>query len=158
MALRPLHILSVGTIKTPHWKDAANHYLQRLKHWRNIEHKTVKDGDSKLPIPERNAKEGQKILAALSPKHYIICLDEHGKTFTSKQFANFLQKVSEDNSKIPCFVVGGAFGFDESVKKACHYTLSLGPMTLPHELAHVLLLEQLYRAEAILRNIPYHHE
>ncbi len=155
MALKNLRIISVGTLKTKHWKDAASHYLGRLKHWRNIEVRSVKDGDAALPIPERNYKEGQKILVTLNPKDYIICLDEHGKTMTSKQLATFLQNLE---NRTPCFIVGGAFGLDDTVKKASHYTLALGPMTLPHELAHVLLLEQIYRAEAILRNVPYHHE
>ncbi len=157
MALKPLRIISVGALKTAHWKDASAHYNKRLKQWRNVEHLIVKDANQALSIPERNMKEGQKIIATLKPKDYIICLDEHGKTLSSKDFANFLQNLTLQ-AKTPCFIIGGAFGLADCVRKTAHYMLSLGPMTLPHELAHVLLLEQIYRAEAILRNIPYHHE
>ncbi len=155
MPPKSLRIISVGALKTPHWKDAASHYTKRLSPWCKMESRIVKDGDSALPITKRNAKEGQNILAAINPKDYLICLDEQGKTFDSKKFAAFLDQLQSRN---PCFIIGGAYGLDETVKKACHSSISLGPMTLPHELAHVVLLEQLYRAWTILHNIPYHHQ
>ncbi len=155
MPPKSLRIISVGALKTPHWKDACTHYSKRLTPWCKIDNRIVKDGDSALPIAQRNLKEGQKIIAAINPKDHLICLDEGGKILSSKQFANLLDKLE---SRTPCFIIGGAYGLDEAVKKACHTSLSLGPMTLPHELAHVVLLEQLYRAFTILRKIPYHHE
>ena len=117
----------------------------------------VKDGDAALPVPERNKIEGQRILAALTPQDICICMDERGKAHTSEQFAAFLERLSENATAAPCFIIGGAFGLDESVRTAARHVISLGPMTLPHELARVVLLEQLYRAEAIVRRVPYHH-
>lgn len=157
MALRPLRILAVGQVKTAHWKNAAAHYMQRLKRWRDMRESIVKDGDAALPITERNKWEGQKILAAIQPSDCVICMDERGKSMTSKDFAIFLQGLSENATRTPCFVIGGAFGLDPAVRDAAHHLISLGPMTLPHELARVVLLEQIYRAEAIVRNVPYHH-
>ncbi len=158
MALKPLHIITVGTLKTPHWKNAAAHYMQRLQQWRQVRLITVKDADAALPIPERNKWEGQKLLRALSPTDIAICMDEKGKAMTSKAFATFLENISENATQSPCFIIGGAFGLDPTVRKHARHSISLGPMTFPHELAHVLLLEQLYRAEAIVRGVPYHHE
>ncbi len=157
MAKKPLRLLHVGALKTPHWKDAAAHYLQRLQHWRTVQQTIVKDGNSALPPAERNKWEGQKLIEAIKPHEYIICLDERGQSFTSKDFAKFLEKNSENITRPPCFIIGGAFGLDPMVREKSHYLLSLGPMTLPHELARVVLLEQLYRAEAIVRGVPYHH-
>ena len=157
MALKPLRLLAVGQLKSPHYKQAAAHYMERLRHWRDLRETLVKDGDAALPVPQRNAVEGQRLLAAISPQDCVICLDEKGKNYTSPDFARFLERLSENATRIPCFVIGGAFGLDEAVRTAAQYTVALGPMTLPHELARVVLLEQLYRAEAIIRRVPYHH-
>lgn len=157
MAGKVLRIVAVGRLRTPHWVEAAAHYLKRLQHWRTVKMQLVKDGDASLPMTERNTLEGQRLLAAFAPDDIIICLDERGKHMTSQEFSVFLQRLSEDSNKVPCFVVGGAFGLSPAVREAAHRTVSLGPMTLPHELARVVLLEQLYRAEAITRRVPYHH-
>ncbi len=157
MAKKPLRIIAVGALKTPHWKGAATHYMQRLQHWRTVQEVIVKDGDAALPTQDRNALEGQRILASVQNSDVLICLDERGKLFTSQEFSTFLQKISENATQTPCFVIGGAFGLDAKVRQAAKYTMALGPMTFPHELARVLLWEQLYRAEAIARKVPYHH-
>lgn len=157
MALKPLRILAVGQLRTAHWKSAAAHYMERLRHWRAVRETLIKDGDAALPLPERNRLEGQRLLAALTPTDCCVCMDERGKSYSSTEFAAFLQRISENNARVPCFVLGGAFGLDPAVREASRHVISLGPMTLPHELARVVLLEQLYRAEAILRRVPYHH-
>ncbi len=153
MPPKSLRIISVGALKIPHWKDASAHYTKRLTPWCKIEKHVVKDGDSALPIAQRKLKEAQKILTAINPREHVVCLDEGGKNLTSKQLATFLDTVGP-----ACFIIGGAYGLDDTVKKACNSCLSLGSMTLPHELAHVVLLEQIYRAFTILHKIPYHHE
>lgn len=157
MALKPLRILAVGQLKTAHWKAAAAHYAERLRRWRDLRETLVKDADAALPIIERNKAEGQRLLAALTPADCCICMDERGTAHSSSAFAALLERLSENSTRVPCFVVGGAFGLDESVRAAAQHVISLGPMTLPHELARVVLLEQLYRAEAIVRRVPYHH-
>ncbi|MEG1610753.1 MAG: 23S rRNA (pseudouridine(1915)-N(3))-methyltransferase RlmH [Bilophila sp.] len=157
MTLKPLRILVVGRIRTPFWKSAAEHYSTRISRWRAFTETVVRDGDPALPILDRNALEGKGILAALTPQDIPICLDERGKNFTSRQFSVFLDEISENVSRRPCFIIGGAYGLDDTVKQAARYTLALGTLTFPHELARVVLLEQLYRAEALIRNLPYHH-
>lgn len=157
MTLKPLSIIAVGRLKTPFWKDAAAHYAARLKRWRALREIVVKDGNASLPREERNALEGKNILAALTPSDVVVCLDERGTARVSTDFAAFLAHLSENTNRAPCFIIGGAFGLSDAVREAARHTISLGPMTLPHELARVVLLEQLYRAEAILRKVPYHH-
>ncbi len=156
--LKSLRIVAVGKLKTPHWKMAADHYLERLKHWRNIQQAIIKDAPPSLPTIQRNAMEGEHILAALTPQDIPVVLDEKGKGFNSASFALFLEKISENAASRPCFIIGGAFGLSPTVREQARDLVRRGEMTFPHELARVVLLEQLYRAEAILRNVPYHME
>lgn len=157
MGLKPLRILAVGQLKTPHWKAAAAHYMERLRRWRDLREHLVKDGDAALPPAQRNTLEGQRLLAALNPEDSGICMDERGTAYTSTAFADLLERLSKNGTRVPCFIMGGAYGLDKAVRNAAALVISLGPMTLPHELARVVLLEQLYRAECILRRVPYHH-
>lgn len=158
MTLKPLRVIAVGRLKTPFWKSAAEHYTGRILRWRAYTETIIRDGDPALPIVDRNALEGKGILAAITPMDIPIVLDERGKQFSSRQFSLFLEQVSENASLRPCFIVGGAFGFAPEVKRIARHCIALGPLTLPHELARVVLLEQLYRAESLIRNIPYHHD
>lgn len=157
MTGKPLRLLSVGRLKTPFWKDAAAHYHTRLSRWRRLECAEVRDGDAALPPDKRNALEGRRILEALAPQDLPLALDERGEKLTSPQLAALLRHMDHEARGRACFIVGGAYGLAEEVRcRACRL-LSLSAMTLPHELARVLLLEQLYRAECILRKVPYHH-
>jgi 23S rRNA (pseudouridine1915-N3)-methyltransferase len=154
---KALRLLVVGTLRAPHWKTAAAHYLERIRHWRSVTERTIRDGEAGLPEAERIRREGRDMLHALKADDYLVCLDERGKSMSSPAFSAFLREISENAAFTPCFAIGGAFGLDETVRSRAGFMLSLGPMTLPHELARVVLLEQIYRAEAVTRNIPYHH-
>lgn len=154
--LKPLCVIAVGRLKSPFWKDAAAHYAERLARWRALTVIEVKDGDSALPADQRKSQEGRAILAALGLRDIPVCLDEHGEAPGSRAFSRLLERLSV-NAR-PCFIVGGAYGLDQAVLAAARRVVALGPLTLPHELARVVLLEQLYRAEAITRGIPYHHD
>lgn len=157
MTGKPLRLISVGRLKTPFWKDAAAHYLARLTRWRRLECTEVRDGDAALPPDRRNALEGRRILEALTPQDVPLVLDERGLNPTSPRLATLLQQLDHEARGQACFIVGGAWGLDEAVRDRAHRLISLSAMTLPHELARVVLLEQLYRAECILRKVPYHH-
>lgn len=147
----------MGKLKTPFWKDAAAHYLTRIKRWRHLEYTEVRDGDAALPPDQRKALEGRRIVEALAPQDVALVLDEHGQKLSSPQLAALLRRLDQEARGRACFVVGGAWGLDDSVRQRAFKVLSLSDMTLPHELARVVLLEQVYRAECILRKVPYHH-
>lgn len=147
----------MGKIKTPFWKDAAAHYSGRIARWRPLDQTDVRDGDAALPVEQRNALEGKRLLESLQAQDVPIVLDERGGTFTSPELAQCLRQLDDSGRGRPCFIVGGAYGLDEAVRRRAWKCLSLSAMTFPHELARVLLLEQIYRAECILRNVPYHH-
>lgn len=153
-----MHIIAVGRIKTAYWKDAITHYTSRIKHFCDIRETCVKDGDPTLPRAERMRVEGNAILGAIGPSDVPICLDEKGRCYASHELATFIQHIAENVNQQPCFIIGGAFGLDPSVRKRAKHLVAFGPMTLPHELARVVLYEQLYRAESILHHLPYHHE
>lgn len=99
--------------------------------------------------------EAKKIKDALDPKSYKIIMDEQGELLTSREFANKISNLTQNNSHIT-FIIGGASGFAEEIYKLCHYKLALGKMTLAHMLARLVLLEQIYRAFTINENHPYH--
>lgn len=152
-----LYLISVGKIKTGFWREAAEHYRARLSRICRVEAIAVRDGAAALPPEERKQREGERILAALPAGAAWICLDERGQSLSSPALAAKLQKLWEA-SRPSCFIVGGAYGLAPEVLQKAHEKLSLGPLTLPHELAQVVLLEQLFRADAILRKTGYHHD
>lgn len=157
MSSKSLRLIVVGRLRIPFWRAAAEYYYKRISCWRVIYETIIKDGNSSLSVSQRKAMEGKNILAALEPIDIPICLDEKGKSISSQEFANFLRNYFENTTKRPCFIIGGAFGLDSSVCNIANDCLSLGNITFPHELARVIFLEQVYRAETLLRNIPYHH-
>lgn len=157
MSLKPLRLLIVGRLHTAFWKAAAEYYITRIRYWRNIKETIVKDANPLLPIPQRISMEGKDILKKLEAIDIPICLDTKGDLMTSNQFAVFLEQISENSMYRPCFIIGGAFGLSKSVYESSNYSFSLGKITLPHELARIVFFEQLYRAETLLHNIPYHH-
>lgn len=148
----------VGKPKEKFYREGCEHYWKKLGRFFKLEESTVKDGPGKLPAPERNKKEGEGILTKARPSDMLIIMDEFGDRVTSKKLATQLRTWTEDPNLRPTFVIGGPFGLSESVKAKARIKLRLSDMTLPHELARLVLLEQLYRAGTILRNMPYHHE
>lgn len=154
--MKRIRIITVGKTKMPHWRAAADLYLKRLSHSCRIEESIVKDADAALTGEEKKRQEGSRLLGQLKAGEILICLDETGKSRSSAEFAAFLGKLY-DSGKTVCFMIGGAFGLDAGVIAKAAHVVSLGPMTFPHEMARVVLLEQLYRVEKILSGTGYHH-
>jgi len=155
--LKKLKLLGVGRLKKPFWKAAAEHYLAAFRRMHGLEEVLLKDAPGGLAPAEAAAWEGKRVLEKLGPNDSLVCLDEHGRQATSVQLASLLRGWLEDPARTPCLLVGGAHGLSPEVLARADLTLSLGPLTLPHELARVVLLEQLFRAASILRGLPYHH-
>lgn len=152
-----LTIISVGKLKSPHWREAAAEYLTRLERVWQINLIAVRDGEAQSAPEKRAEQEGARIAAALTPEMIVLCLDERGKAYTSAQFSDLLVECMRNKARQPCFVIGGAYGLSEAVRQRADRLISLGPLTLPHELAQVVLIEQLYRAWTIQTGRPYHH-
>ncbi|EPR37515.1 Ribosomal RNA large subunit methyltransferase H [Desulfovibrio sp. X2] len=154
--MKRITVIAVGRLKTSWWKEAAAHYEKLVSRHFRIEAVELKDAPAKLPPEERVRLEGEAILARLPERSAVVCLDERGRTMPSVGFADFLRDVVEGGEE-PVFVLGGPYGLAEAVRARARGLLALGPMTLPHELARVVLYEQIWRAVSIWRGIPYHN-
>lgn len=147
----------MGRIRTGYWKEAAGEYAKRIARFRKLAVAEVRDADPSLEPARRSAVEGERILREIGPQDLLLAMDERGEEFSSEGFARFLDKLDRDAQGTPCFVVGGPYGLADGVRERARRLIRLGAMTLPHELARVVLLEQIYRAECLLHRIPYHH-
>ena len=154
--MQRIHCIFVGRTRTAHWRDAAEAYAARLRRSFQLNESIIKDADSSLAVADRMRIEGERIIQALQPADLVVSLDETGETMSSENFARFIQRTLEQ-ARTPCFIIGGAYGLSQEVRNRSTKILSFGPMTFPHELARVMLMEQLFRADAILRGSPYHH-
>jgi 23S rRNA (pseudouridine1915-N3)-methyltransferase len=137
----------IGRTKEPAIEALTGEYLKRISRYSEIAGLALKDEAAILSLAsgERPKKE----------RHKLVLLDSRGKQLASEELAQFLER--EQVSAIPLlFAVGGSDGFSEEARRRSGFTLSLGKMTLPHELARVVVVEQIYRAFTILKNHPYH--
>ena len=151
-----LTIATVGKVKNKAWLAAQNDYVKRLGRYTTLDLVEVKDvvGRS-IPDDVAMAKEGEQLLQAVADSHRLIALTPTGKLRSSPGLAKWLQKRVVDYGRI-AFLIGGPLGFSDQVIAAAHDHLSLSPLTFTHELARVILLEQLYRACTILAGEQYH--
>jgi 23S rRNA (pseudouridine1915-N3)-methyltransferase len=138
----------------------VDRYLARIKHFYPIEVVEVaaergRQSESDAAIIRRRA-ESARLSAAIPPRGFTVVLDERGQPMDSLKFAKWLERLTIDQPHGVNFVMGGDAGLDDAVKQRAQKLLSLSAMTLPHQLARVLLLEQIYRACTLMRNIPYH--
>lgn len=155
--MRKVRLFFVGAAKRPFFKAAEDEYLQGLARYVDVERVIVKDCREGAPA-HRVKMECASLDARLDKKFRVIGLDERGKTMDSRAFAALFGQWTEDAGRDLAFVVGGPFGLTSELRARCDGLLALGPMTMPHELARVVLLEQLYRAANILKGTPYHHD
>jgi 23S rRNA (pseudouridine1915-N3)-methyltransferase len=142
-----LHIAWIGKTKDSAIQSLTAEYLKRLARYIPTD---------AMELPHEGALLKQLEKAGVRPAHSLVLLDSRGKQLTSEQFAEYLQQQQERGTQSLLFAVGGADGFSDTARAAASFLLSLGKMTLPHELARVVLLEQLYRGFTILKGHPYH--
>ena len=142
-----LGVAWIGKTKEPAIQSLTNEYLKRLSHYADTQGLELKAESDLLKLGERGAR----------PVTYsLVLLDSRGKQFSSEEFAKFLGNHQDRNPVPLLFAVGPASGFAPEARQKAKLLLSLGKMTLPHELARVVLLEQIYRAFTILKGHPYH--
>lgn len=142
-----IKIAWIGKTKEPAIDSLTKEYLGRLSRYAEAEGVGLKDESNVLKLCSRDARP---------VRHTLVLLDSRGKQLSSEEFANWLGDYQDRNSSPLLLAVGGADGFSDQARQAATLVLSLGKMTLAHELARVVLLEQLYRAFTILKGHPYH--
>jgi 23S rRNA (pseudouridine1915-N3)-methyltransferase len=134
-------------------------YVKRLSFYIRFELEVIPDlkKAKNLSKAEQKQKEGELILNKISSTDVVILLDENGQQYSSENFADYLQKHMNSGIKNLVFVIGGSYGFAETVYQKCAGKVSLSKMTFSHQMIRLFFIEQLYRAHTILKNEPYHH-
>ena len=153
-----LKFIWVGKTRDPYLAGLEERYLKRLCQFFPAETTSVRDLKKTSPRQHvaRTRQEADSIERKLSAPGYRVILDEGGKEHSSRELASLLQKLMNQGISQLTFVVGGCSGIPEQIRESGHLRLSLSRLTLPHEMARVLLLEQVYRALTILKGWPYH--
>ena len=154
--MQKITLLCVGRLREPWAREAAEMYVQRLRPQLSFTVLELPESRGKTPS-QQQAEESERILKILERSEGDVwVLDETGKSRTSVQFASAIGTARDAGTPL-IFILGGAYGFTDAVRRKAGYLLKLSDMTLPHELCRVLFLEQLYRGVEILKGSGYHH-
>ena len=148
-------IIAVGRLKQSQFKKLAREYHERLEHYRPLDVVDVRESSANA-AEKRRSEEGEAIVDAVPHGAVFIALDEQGKEWTSEELADWLNEKMVRGTRHVAFAVGGPEGLSDLVTERADVTLALSRMTFPHDMARVVLAEQLYRAFTIIRGEPYH--
>lgn len=154
-------IICVGKLKEKFWTDACNEYAKRLKGFCSfsiieVDEEKLPDTPSPAQIQNTLEKEGQRIIAKIPKNAKIISMCIEGKQKSSEKFAKEISDLALNGASTFAFIIGGSWGLSDNVKKLSAIRLSMSEMTFPHQLARVMLCEQIYRAFQIISNGKYH--
>jgi 23S rRNA (pseudouridine1915-N3)-methyltransferase len=155
-----IKLLAIGKTDDKNLQTLIETYQNRLKYYINFELEIIPDikNVKNLSESQQKEKEGDLILKKLIPTDVLILLDEKGKELRSINFSTYLQKKMNSGIKQIVFVIGGPYGFSDSIYKKSTDKISLSKMTFSHQMIRLFVVEQIYRAFTILKNEPYHHE
>ena len=153
-------LLVVGKTASSFMSKGIEEYKSRVNRYVGFEIISISDLKSTRGLTEmqQKEKEGEMLLASLTPSDTVILLDEKGREYTSREFADFQASMMNRGVKRLVYVIGGPYGFSQKVYDRADGKISLSRMTFSHEMASLFFCEQLYRAMTILRGEPYHHD
>ncbi|MBI4239549.1 23S rRNA (pseudouridine(1915)-N(3))-methyltransferase RlmH [Candidatus Uhrbacteria bacterium] len=151
-------VLTVGKLTEGYWREAQSEYMKRLKPFSHLDIQEYKEEpfSSVYDKARVTAQEGEKILSHMPKDGYIIALDKDGRKISSEEFAALVQDKGERGGHL-AFLIGGPLGFSDEVLNSVDARLSLSSLTFTHQLARIVLLEQIYRAMTILHGKKYHY-
>lgn len=154
-------LITVGKIKEKYFTMAIDEYAKRLSRYCRLEIIEVADEKTPDQASDRECelikdREGERILANIREDAYVIALAIDGKMLDSVELSQKIQKLGVDGKSHIIFIIGGSLGLSDKVLKKADFKLSFSPMTFPHQLMRVVLLEQIYRSYRIISNEPYH--
>jgi 23S rRNA (pseudouridine1915-N3)-methyltransferase len=153
-------LLVVGKTEDKYLIEGIEKYLNRLKHYIGFTLQVIPEikNTKNLSEAQQKAKEAELIHKQISNLDTVILMDEKGKKYTSVAFSNYLNKQMIGSVQHLVFIIGGPYGFDESIYKRANGSMSLSDMTFSHQMVRLFFVEQLYRAFSILKGEPYHHQ
>ena len=159
--MRAVTVLCVGKLKEKYWRDAVAEYEKRLSAFCRlsvveVEEERLPESPSPAQIAQTLQAEGKRLLARVPQGSSIYALCIEGKELSSPALAEALDRLAVDGCSHTVFIIGGSWGLSDEVKAAARVKLSMSPMTFPHQLARVMLLEQIYRAAQISSGGKYH--
>ncbi len=153
-----IRVITVGKTDSGWLKEGLSTFFERLKRYLKIEWLEIEfQSNAKKSKSEVMQLEAVKILASIKSNDYVVLLDEKGKQYSSEEFAIWLNRKFVSIQEDIVFVIGGPYGFHDSVKARSSEKLALSEMTFTHQMVRIFFAEQLYRAMTILKNEPYHH-
>lgn len=152
-------LLQVGKTDNKLYANGIEDYINRINHYTSFCLKTIPELKNTKSLNEKlqKEKEGELILKNIDDKNYVVLLDEHGKEFRSVEFAAWLENKQQTIRQLT-FVIGGPYGFSQTVYDRANEKISLSKMTLSHQMVRLFFTEQIYRACTIIKNEHYHHE
>lgn len=155
-----LSLFFTGKTSSDYLEKGIAEYEKRIKRYIEFEIKTIKDtkASKSMPVKTVKIKEGEQILKHIKKTDILILLDEKGKLFTSREFAQYVNHKNSTGVKHLIFLIGGAYGFSEQIYQRANGKISLSKMTFSHQPIRLLFAEQLYRAFTIIKGEPYHNE
>ncbi len=156
-----IKVVTVGRLKEKYWLEAAAEYLKRLTPYAKVEivevaEERISENPSEAEIRRVKEKEGERIMKCLSPSFFMIPLVIDGTMMSSEEFSRFTQRLALEGKSSLAFIIGGSHGLAPEIIKLGDFLLSFSPMTFPHQLMRVLLLEQIYRGFSISNGGKYH--
>lgn len=155
-----IKLIAIGKTDNKSLQTLIDDYTKRLSFYIKFDLEIIPDikNVKNLSESQQKEKEGELILSKITPTDQLILLDENGKTFSSVGFSTELQKKMNSGVKTLVFVIGGPYGFSDTVYAKANGKISLSLMTFSHQMVRLFFIEQLYRGFTILRNEPYHHQ
>lgn len=153
-------LLAIGKTDDAYIIEGIDKYLKRLKHYIKFEIVIIPDlkNTKNLSEEEQKTKEAELFFKCIQPADQLAILDEKGTEFSSLQFADYINKRMIGSVQNLVFLIGGPYGFDQSIYQRTNYKISLSKMTFSHQMIRLFFVEQVYRAFTILKGEPYHHE
>lgn len=154
-----IKLIAIGKTDNKALQQLIEDYSKRLSFYIKFELEILPDikNSKHLSEEQQKEKEGEQILSKITSLDYVILLDENGKSYSSVNFSDLLQKKMNQGIKTLIFVIGGPYGFSNAIYQKAHEKISLSNMTFSHQMVRLFFIEQLYRAFTILKNEPYHH-
>ena len=155
-----LKLIAIGKTDNKALQTLIDDYQKRLSFYIKFELEIITDikNVKNLSETQQKEKEGELILSKITATDHLILLDENGKSFSSVSFSEFLQKKMNAGIRTLVFVIGGPYGFSQTVYQKAVGKISLSEMTFSHQMVRLFFIEQLYRGFTILKNEPYHHQ